>query len=84
MDMGTKLEHALRHLKNAEPEIEHWMEFGDVGRSTEVHEILLNSIALNKDVIHMVDGLVLAVHFLAKKCAAQEKRIAKLEHKEDE
>jgi hypothetical protein len=80
MDIGTKLEHMLRHLKNAEPTLEHWIEFGDVGRSSEVHGILLNSGALNKDMIHMVDGLVLVVHFLAKHCGAQEKRIAKLEH----
>jgi hypothetical protein len=79
MDMGTKLEHALRHLKNAEPEIEHWMEFGDLGRSTEVYGVLLNSGALNKDMRGMVDGLVVAVHLLAKTCAAQEKRIARLE-----
>lgn len=55
MDMGTKLEHALRHLKHAEPEIEHWMEFGDLGRSTEVYGVLLNSGALNKDMRHMVN-----------------------------
>jgi hypothetical protein len=28
MDMGMKLEHVLRHLKNAELAIEHWQEFG--------------------------------------------------------
>jgi hypothetical protein len=81
MDMGTKLEHVLRHLKNAEPALEHWMEFGDVGRSTEVYGVLLNSGALNRDERHMVDGLVVAVHFLAKTCAAQEKRIARLENR---
>lgn len=80
MDMGTKLEHVLRHLKNAEPAIEHWMEFGDVGRSTEVYGVLLNSGALNKDLLHMVNGLVVAVHLLAKTCAAQEKRITGLEN----
>jgi hypothetical protein len=79
MDMGTKLEHTLRHLKNAEPRIEHWMEFGDVGRSTEVHGILLNSGALNKDMRHMVNGLVVAVHLLAKTCDALQRRIAELE-----
>jgi hypothetical protein len=79
MDMGTILEHALRHLKNAEPALEHWMEFCDVGRSTEVYGILLNSGALNKDMQHMVDGLVVAVHLLAKTCTALERRIARLE-----
>jgi hypothetical protein len=57
MDMGTKLEHVLRHLKNAEPAIEHWQEFGDVGRSAEASGVLLNSGWLNNDVRHMVDGL---------------------------
>jgi hypothetical protein len=78
MDMGMKLEHALRHLKNAEPAIEHWMELGEVGRSTEVSGVLLNSGWLNNDIRHTVDGLVLAVYLLAKKCAAMENRIARL------
>lgn len=81
MDMGMKLEHVLRHLKNAEPAIEHWMEFGDIGRCTEASGVLLNSGWLSKDVRHLVDGLVLAVHLLAKTCAAQEKRIAGLENR---
>ena len=80
MDMGTKLEHTLRHLKNAEPALEHWMEFGDVGRSTEVYGVLLNSGALNKDMRHMVDGLVVAVHLLTKTCAALSGRITELEN----
>jgi hypothetical protein len=79
MDMATKLEHTLRHLKNAEPAVEHWMEFGDVGRCTELPGVLLNSGALNKDLPHMVDGLVWAVHLLAKTCAALERRIEELE-----
>jgi hypothetical protein len=79
MDMGTKLEHALRHLKNAEPAIEHWQEFADVGRSTEVSGVLLNSGWLDNDARHMVDGLVLAVHLLAKKCAALERDVARLD-----
>jgi hypothetical protein len=37
MDTGLKLEHVLRYLKNTEPNIEHWMEFGNVGRSKQVH-----------------------------------------------
>jgi hypothetical protein len=69
------------HLKNAEPAIEQWQEFGDVGRSTEVSGVLLNSGWLNMDVRHMVNGLVLAVHFLDKTCAALEKRIAGLENR---
>jgi hypothetical protein len=73
MDTGTKLEHVLRHLKNAEPTLENWMEFGDVGRSTEVFGVLLNSGALNNDLRHMVDGLVVAVYLLTKKCVALEK-----------
>ena len=32
MDMGMKLELVLRHLKNAEPTIEHWQTLGDFGR----------------------------------------------------
>jgi hypothetical protein len=79
MDMGTKLEHTLRQLKNAEPALEHWIEFGNVGRSDEVSGVLLNSGALNKDLRHMVDGLVVAVHLLAKTCAALQRRIAELE-----
>ena len=79
MDMGMKLEHALRHLKNAEPALEHWMEFGNLGRSTEVSGVLLNAGALNIDARHMVDGLVVAVHLLAKTCTALERRIARLE-----
>ncbi len=79
MDMGMKLEHVLRHLKNAEPAIEHWMEFGNLGRSTEVCGVLLNAGALNSDARHMVDGFVVAVHLLAKSCAAMEGRIAALE-----
>lgn len=74
MDAPLRLERALRHLKNAEPEIEHWQEFGDVGRSTEVDGILMNAGSLEH---HMVDGLVLAVFLLAKKCAALEKEIAR-------
>jgi hypothetical protein len=73
MDMGAKLEHVLRHLKNAEPVIEQWQKCGDVGRSTEVSGVLLNSGWLNNDMRHMVDGLVLAVYLLAKKCATLEK-----------
>jgi len=81
MDMGTKLEHVLRHLKNAEPAIEHWQEFGDVGRSTEVDGVLLNSGRLNQDARHMVDGLVLAVYLLAKKCTSLEKAMAEVDMK---
>jgi hypothetical protein len=81
MDMGTKLEHVLRHLKNAEPEIQQWQTFGNVGRSTEVDGVLLNSGRLNKDVPCMVDGLVLAVFLLAKKCAALENEVARVDTK---
>jgi hypothetical protein len=73
MDIGMKLEYVLRHLKNAEPKISHWLEFGDVGRSTEVSGVLLNSGWLNNDMRHMVDGLVLAVYLIAKKLAALER-----------
>jgi hypothetical protein len=76
MDIGAKLEHTLRHLKNPEPALEHWMEFGDVGRSAEVSGVLLNSGAMNRDLHQMVDGLALAVYFLAKMCTAMERRIA--------
>jgi hypothetical protein len=78
MDAAVRLEHALRYLKNAEPEIEHWQEFGDVGRSTEVDGILMNAGSLEH---HMVDGLVMAVFLLAKKCAALEKEIARIDLK---
>jgi hypothetical protein len=76
MDMGMKLEHVLRHLKNSEPAIEHWQEFGPVGRSAEIHGVLANAGALSR---HMVDGLVVTVHLLAKSCAVLERRIATLE-----
>jgi len=74
MDAPLRLEHALRYLKNAEPKIEHWQVFGDVGRSTEVDGILMNAGALEH---YMVDGLALAVFLLAKKCAALEKDVAR-------
>jgi hypothetical protein len=48
------------------------MQFGDVGRSTEVFGVLLNSGWLNIEMRHMADGLVLAVYLLAEKCAALE------------
>jgi hypothetical protein len=79
MDTGMKLEHVLRHLKNAEPSIEHWMEFGDVGRCAEVDGVLANAGALTHDLRHMVDGLVVIVHLLAKQCAALQRRIDQLE-----
>lgn len=50
------------------------------GRSTEVSGVLLNAGALNSNLYHKVDGLALAVHLLAKTCAALERRIAALEH----
>jgi hypothetical protein len=74
MDAPVRLEHALRYLKNTEPEIERWQVFGDIGRSTEVDGILMNAGSLEH---RMVDGLVLAVFLLAKKCAALEKEIAR-------
>src|ERR1017187_10355806 len=77
MDMGMKLEHVLRHLKNAEPAIEHWQELGEVGRSAEIGGVLANAGALNSDLRHMVDGLTVAVHMLAKTCAAMEKGTAR-------
>lgn len=80
MDMGTKLEHVLRHLKNAEPAIEHWQTFGEVGRSVEIDGVLANAGALNRDTRHLVNGLVVSVHLLAKTCAALRKRIEELEH----
>jgi hypothetical protein len=76
MDTGLKLEHVLRYLKNTEPNIEHWMEFGDVGRSEQVHGVLANAGSLSR---HMVDGLVVTVHMLAKTCAGLERRIVRLE-----
>jgi len=76
MDAALRLEHALRHLKNAEPKIEHWQEFGDVGRSAAIDGVLPNAGSLER---HMVDGLVLAVHLLAKKCAALERDVARLD-----
>jgi hypothetical protein len=76
MDTGLKLEHVLRYLKNTEPNIEHWMEFGNVGRSQKVHGVVANAGSLS---LHMVDGLVVTVNLLAKTCAALERRIASLE-----
>jgi hypothetical protein len=80
MDMGLKLEHLLRQLKNAEPAIEHWQEFGEVGRSAEIDGVLANAGALNRDERHMADGLVVAVQLLAKTCAALSGRITALEN----
>jgi hypothetical protein len=74
MDAAVRLERTLRYLKNAEPNIKHWAVSGDVGRSTEVDGILLNAGSLEH---HMVDGLVLAVVLLAKKCAALEREVAR-------
>ncbi|HYL14230.1 MAG TPA: hypothetical protein VEV41_14405 [Terriglobales bacterium] len=70
MDAGLRLERVLRHLKNAEPEMDHWQSFGNVGRPTEVDGVLLNAGSFNLDGRRMLDGLVLAVSLLAKKCAA--------------
>jgi len=44
--------------------------------------VLANAGALNKDVRRTVDGLVVAVHLLAKTCAALERRIARIESSE--
>ena len=79
MDTGMKLEHVLRHLKNAESSIQRWMEFGDVGRCAEVDGVLANAGALNQDLRHIVDGLVVTVHLLAKQDAALQRRIDQLE-----
>jgi hypothetical protein len=80
MDASIRLEHALRYLKNVEPTILHWEEMGDVHRCTEVDGVVLNCGALNKDVRHMMDGLVLAVHLLAKKSAELQRRLDGLEN----
>ena len=79
MDTGLKLEHVLRHLKNNEPLIEHWMQFGDVGRCADIQGVLANAGALGRDPKHLIDGLTIAVHLLAKFCTALEIRIAELE-----
>ena len=75
MDAGFKLEHVLRHLEHTEPDIEHWQTMGD-SRSTEVEGILVNAGSFNNSTDRMLSGLVLAVHLLAKKCAALEKEIS--------
>jgi hypothetical protein len=79
MDTGLKLEHVLRHLKNNEPLIEHWMQFGDVGRCADNQGVLANAGPLGRDPRHLIDGLTIAVHLLAKFCTALEARIAELE-----
>jgi hypothetical protein len=79
MDTGFKLEHVLRHLKHAEPAIEHWQKFGNVDRSAVIDGVLANAGALNRDLPHLVDGLVVAVHLLAKRCAGLEREIQRLE-----
>jgi hypothetical protein len=78
MDAGLRLERVLRHLKNDEPEIDHWQSFGNVRKSTEVDGVLLNAGFLNQDTRHMVDGLVLAVSFLTKECAALKNELTEL------
>jgi hypothetical protein len=78
MDVGFKLEHALRHLKHTEPDIEHWQKMGD-SRSTEVEGILVNAGSFNNSADRMLSGLVLAVHLLAKECAALEERCQDLD-----
>jgi hypothetical protein len=79
MDAGLKLEHVLRHLKNNEPLIEHWMQFGDVGRCADIQGVLASAGALGRDSRHLIDGLTVAVHLLAKTCTALERRIMALE-----
>jgi len=76
MDAGIRLEHVLRHLKNNEAKIEQWQSFGDIRSTTEVEGVPLNGRALEKDTDQMIAGLVLAVHFLAKKCASLEKAVS--------
>jgi hypothetical protein len=76
MDAGLRLERALRHLKNNEPKLEQWQTFGDIRSTTVAEGVPLNGRALEKDTDQMIAGLVLAVHLLAKKCAALEKEIS--------
>jgi len=78
MDAGFKLEHVLRHLMHTEPDIEHWEKMAD-SRSTVVEGLLINAGGFENSSRHMLSGLVLAVHLLAKKCAALEKRCQVLE-----
>ena len=78
MDVGFKLEHVLRHLKHTEADITHWQEMDD-SRSTVVEGILVNAGSFENSAEHMLGGIVLAVHLLAKKCAALEKRCRDLE-----
>ena len=76
MDAGFKLEHVLRHLMHTEPDIEHWEKMSD-SRSTVVDGLLINAGSFENSSQHMLSGLVLAVHLLAKKCAALEKRVSR-------
>jgi hypothetical protein len=78
MDVGFKLEHVLRHLKRTEPDIEHWQQMVD-SRSIEIEGILVNAGSFDNSTNRMLGGLVLAVHLLAKKSAALEKRCRDLE-----
>jgi len=78
MDVGFKLEHVLRHLKHTEPDIEHWQQMVD-SRSIEIEGILVNAGSFDNSTNRMLGGLVLAVHLLAKKCAALEERCQDLE-----
>ena len=79
MDTGKKLEHVLLHLKDHEPDIKHWMTLGNGGRSVEIQGVLANAGALGRDPRHLIDGLTVAVHLLAKTWTALERRIAELE-----
>jgi len=78
MDVGFKLEHVLRHLKHTEPDIEHWQQMVD-SRSIEIEGLLVNAGSFDNSTNRMLGGLVLAVHLLAKKCAALEQRCQGLE-----
>lgn len=67
---GFMLEHTLRHLKETEPELQHWQGFPHVGRSTESEGVLFNAGWLERDTANTVDGLVMAVFLLDKQCTA--------------
>ena len=66
------LEHLLRHLKHTEPEIANWMEMGNVNRGAM--DGFIDADTFRGDTQNVVIGLVLAVEFLAKKCAYLESK----------
>jgi hypothetical protein len=67
------MEALLRHLKFTEPETQHWMNMGNVGRGAM--NGFIDADTFRDDTTNQIKGLLLAVELLAKKCAYLEKQI---------